>query len=206
MQYFEKTEDGLVLAEYETASEEVKRKIADAQKAFTIYEYVCDWADDDTDWGMGYDYDNSYEVYLEPTVSETVVENGTVIGFLPDGAKKILLIDGERTIDQRETTSRYGSGSLWKLIEDEPPAPGRILRFITDEEDSSRIFTPGDFPDGLVESVVKTESIYDDRGYYDGRLKIWVLLTEQAMEDREKAIRAICEAKGARSPYICKRI
>ena len=206
MQYYEKTEDGLVPVEYETASEEVKRKIADAQKAFTIYEHYYDWADDDTDWGMGYDYDNSFEVYLEPTVSETVVENGTVIGFLPDGAKQILLIDGERTIDQREITNRYGSGSLWKLIEDEPPAPGRILCFTINENDSNRVFTPEDFPDGLVESVVKKEIICDNRGYYDNRLKIWVLLTEQAMEDREKAIRAICEAKGARSPYICKRI
>jgi len=51
-------------------------------RVFIIIGYnLVDWANDNTDWGVGYDYDNSYQVLREPLRCELVIRDGVFFGF-----------------------------------------------------------------------------------------------------------------------------
>ena len=162
-----------------------------ALKQYMITYHLSDWADDDGDNGMGYDYDNSYTIHRAPEKEELLLKDGELYGFVVDGEKGVLEINGTTLVTRSGSSSlRYGDSCSWELKEmpglphyawiPNLPLPSREHRF-----------TPEDFPEGLVSCVVKYDHRQDQRGHFDGRSHITVKLTDAAVANPEKTLNTL---------------
>ena len=159
------------------------------QKYIIEYDYT-DWADDDTDSGWGYDYDNSFSILYEPKRRELVIRDGALYGFRVHENK--ILVPGETTLAMEGSIrKRYGDQRSWTLIEEEHPAPAdHVFLPRVESPDKDYEFSPADFPAGLVEDVVEKINVQDTRGHFDGRVRLTLKLTPEAVADPDGTLAA----------------
>ena len=191
MHYFVKEEAGLRRIETETFPAELELLYQQVRQKYTIQYKSFDWADDDSDAGMGYCYDNFYAFSREPQREELIIQNGQLIGFyvgpirreLSDGQILPLKQDA-RVYISGTCSSRHGSGQEWGLKIEEKPAPcGYVFLTCVPHEDKNKEFLPSDFSGKLVEEVTWRCSIEDSRGHFDDASRFKLKLTPKAIQD-----------------------
>lgn len=191
MHYFMKEEAGLQRIETETFPAELEQLYQQVRQKYTIQYEVFDWADDDSDAGWGYCYDNSYSFSREPQREEMIVQNGQLIGFYVGPIRRelsddqILFLRQDEQVYIRGTcTSRYGSSWNWVLKIEETPAPCEYVFLMNVEhKDKDKRFLPTDFSEDLVEAVVWQCFIEDNRGHFDDASRFKLKLTPTAIQD-----------------------
>ena len=169
-----------------------------AIRHYTIEDDVIDWADDDTDWGMGYDYDNSYKVIRAPLPDELVVQDGVLTGFSAGGkAGHFLSENGEHEASEIHSTHRYGHGHNWHLIIDEVPYyPHYFSVILSDDEKKSLKESLTDESAEFhkyVKQIVSGISIEDKRGYESENARYKFEFSDYAMENLVESVKWICE-------------
>ena len=207
--YWVKIGEELESRVFEEASEELQKELKEAVEQYTLHYDCVDWADDTRDAGWGYDYDNSYELYLEPQISQMVAEKGRLIGIVirPQYPmlRKILLFPDGGEYDKAGSSPFHDSRNDWEIKKDLRPQKGRYVCGCWDEKNKDKVFTPEDFPQGLVQKIAKVQKIEDNYGHYDDEVRIWLALTEEALTDRDTAVDALSKA-GLKFPQIVKYI
>lgn len=193
MSYFKKNGEEIILCNGESVPVEIEEEYRDIRNGYSVKYDVVDWADDDTDSGMGYCYDNSYSIYREPFRSEIVVENGKIWGFCfkKDYYDTICIALSDAGTTQTvfgHNSGRYGHSTRWTLVREDDPLAAKYAYVIIDEADRKKKFTSANFPKGIVGRCVKTVGIEDSRGHYDGRMRAWLELTDEASKDIDAAI------------------
>ncbi len=173
-------------ADIELAFEEFRNK-------YSVDYYISDWADDDSDAGWGYCYDNSYGLYREPCRDELIIENGEIWGLCfrksyYDTVCISLDDAGAELYSNGHNTRRYGDSTRWTLIKEVPYLKAKYIYVIIEEKDGKRAFVASDFPLGIVKACVKKIGIEDTRGHYDGRARLWLELTDEAAENIDSVI------------------
>ena len=193
MKYFIYENGSVVEQEVDSLPPEVEEIYASARQKYVIDFERDDWADDDTDWGSGYDYDNSYHVLREPLRRELVIRDGALYGFRVYEDK--VLVPGECTFARAGyIRKRYGDMYTWNLIAEELPKPADhvyLLRCASPSKD--HVFAPGDFPEGLVESVVEKINLQDGRGRFDGHARVVLKLAPEAIADPDATLAAFAD-------------
>jgi hypothetical protein len=126
MSYFVIENGELNQVKTEILPAELEELYQQIRKMYMI-QYICsDWASDTSDNGMGYDYDNSYEVFREPERREMVVQNNKLIGFYVGFSnnvqleykateKYLLKLEDGAIICQGSSSTRYGNSKKWIL-------------------------------------------------------------------------------------------
>ena len=196
MKYYELVNGEYLSREFDQAPPELQGLLTDAKYSLVIEYHSIDRADDNSDAGMGYDYSNSYYLYLEPDIERMIVSDGRLYAYMCDPQRRQLLpmIPGERLEDWHYCSPRYKDGVIWRVLADPERRTGRIgfIPVISGEPSSFG------FPEGLVGEVLRKLPWEDQRGYPTGRYQVWVSLTDKAMEDRESALRLIAESAGVK--------
>lgn len=193
MRYFIYENDSIVERQVDSLPPEIEELYAFARQKYVIDYDLDDWADDDTDWGSGYDYNNSYRVLREPFIQELVVRDGAVYGFRVHADH--VLVPGEKDSARiGYIRKRYGDMQTWGLIEEESPKPAdHIFLRVHPSPDSNHEFTPGEFAEGLVEEVVGKTNIEDKRGRFDDRVRLMLKLTPEAIADPRGTLTAFAD-------------
>ena len=196
MRYFEIENAKLCLKETETLPKDIELLYQSVRKQYTIEYHATDWADDDSDAGRGYCYDNSYSFSREPAREEMVIENGALAGFYVGAVGRELqnsqilpLKQGASVSTGGSHTSRYGSGQSWVLqIEEAPAHSGYVYLVYVPHEDKNKNFLPADFSEELVEAVAHQCFIEDSRGHFNGASRFTLKLTAAATQDPDRVL------------------
>ena len=193
MRYFIYENDSIVEQQVDSLPPEIEEIYAFARQKYVIDYDLDDWADDDTDAGLGYDYNNSYRVLREPFRRELVISDGAIYGFKVHTDH--VLVPGEK--DSARTgyiRKRYGDMQTWELVEEESPKPAdHIFLRVHPSPDSNHEFTPGEFAEGLVEEVVSKTNIEVRRGRFDDRVRLMLKLTPEAIADPDGTLAAFAD-------------
>lgn len=204
MHYFIFENDKLILTKVEILPPEIEEIYKSARKNYTIKYCRSDWADDDRDSGMGYDYDNSYTIFREPKRDELVIKNGKLFGFFvgynpynseePD-KKYLLEISGKNEIYESGTSSNfYGDSKEWKLIcESEPNPAGFVFLPHVNETDAEHDFVPSDFPSDYIETALSKIRFQDSRGHFDNAFRIILKLNPEGVENPDAVLKSLSE-------------
>ena len=193
MNYFSIEGDAIVKQEVEALPAEVEEIYALARRRYVIDYDVVDWEDDDTDQGTGYDYDESFRVLREPKRSELVIRDGKLYGFKVHFNH--VLIPGENA-QAREgaITKRHGHLTTWRLVEEDEPRPAdHICLLSVPSPDANHEFRPADFSAGTVDAVIEKVNRQDTRGWFDGRARLVLKLSPEAVAKPDETLAAFAE-------------
>ena len=193
MMYYIVEDNAIVKQEVDALPVEVEEIYAKARQKYVIDHDVVDWEDDDTDQGTGYDYDESFRVLREPRRSELVISDGKLYGFKVHFNH--VLVPGEN-VQAREghITERHGHLTTWRLIEEDEPCPAdRICLLSVPSPGEEHVFSPADFPAGVVDSVVEKVNRQDTRGWFDGRARLALKLSPEAVSKPDETLAAFAD-------------
>lgn len=190
MHYFTIKNGVVVKQEADALPSEVEAIYAEARKRYIIDHDIVDWEDDDTDQGTGYDYDESYRVLREPKRSEVVIRNGELHGFKVHFDH--VLVPGENVRARKGyIAERHGHLTTWTLVEEDTPCPAdHICLLSVPSPDENHEFSPSDFPKGTVETVVEKVNHQDTRGWFDGRARLVLKLSPEAVAKPDETLSA----------------
>lgn len=191
MRYFTWENDALAPHEVDTLPPAIEELYAHVRQAYSIELDLTDWADDDTDAGWGYCYDNSYSVVREPLRSELVVGmDGELYGLCV--TDNLVLVPGAKEqVSKGHYHPRYGDSYTWKLLVEETPSPAdHVFLPYYPSPDSQHEFTPSEFPSGVVEAVHRKINVENSRGHFDNRARLTLKLTPAAMADPDGTLAA----------------
>jgi len=203
MSYFIMENEELILVEEESLPEELEELYQKIRRMYIIQYSRSDWASDTGDSGMGYDFDNSYQILREPERREMVIGDGKLVGFYIGFAGKVKLenkatkeyflkLEEGAEICRGTSTVRYGNSKAWKLhIKAEPSTLEHVCLFWVEEEDREHIFTPADFGCEFIESVVDKCKWQDGYGYFDGAFRVTVKLTAEGAENADEVLKVL---------------
>jgi len=193
MHYFTIEKDLIVKQEVEALPVHIEELYAFARQKYVIDYEVDDWADDDTDQGTGYDFDNSFHVFREPKRSELVVCEGKLYGF--NVGYNQILIPGENVRARTGAiTKRHGSLIEWRIVEEVEPRPADHIYLLRKPAPSADYeFSPMDFPAGLVEAVEKKVNCQDTRGWFDNHARLMLKLTPEAIAEPDATLAAFAD-------------
>lgn len=213
MYHFAMNDDQLERVDVETLPEDLENLYHDIRKKYTIVYSHSDWADDDRDAGMGYCYDNSYEVRREPARKELLVKDGEFVGFyvsyldnfnfkqeLKTG--NILPLEHGASVYHRGTYSQfYGDSKCWELIiQEDPVAAEYVFLRRVNEENRERNFVPADFDAELVASIEKCYTIEDSYGHFADAFRLKLKLTAEGIANPDRVL----EVLDAYNPCLVK--
>lgn len=180
--------------------EELYQKI----RRMYVIEFSCsDWAEDTGDSGMGYDYNNSYEIFREPQRREMVIEDGKLAGFyvgfsddirLENNPSKeyFLKLEDNANIHRGSSTNRYGNSKSWTLHINETPSPMMYVCLLrVENEDKEYNFSPSDFDCEFVESVANKCKWEDNYGKFDGTFRVTLKLTDKGAQNPDEVLKAL---------------
>lgn len=211
MFYHEIIDGKTVTHEVESLPPEIEAFYAEVRQKYTIRYERIDWADDDTDAGMGYDYDNSYSFFGAPTRHELVLKDGALYGFwvgfnsyYPGYSKPEMLIPGEIEEVTRSSgySSKYGNSTSWKLITETVPAPCQYCYLLEyPHQNRDDVITAADFAGDWVEEVVWRDYIQDHRGHFDNASRLKVKLTAKGIANPDDALKALA----AYHPFLVRQ-
>lgn len=200
MSYYVMENDELILVETKDLPEELEKLYREIRRMYII-EFSCsDWAEDTGDAGMGYDYDNSYELFREPQRKEMVVRDGRLVGFyvgyqLESNATKKYLLSLEQGAKIRHggpASPRYGNSKKWVLnIKDEPAPLDYVCLMWVDEDEREHTFTPEEFECKYVRSVLKEYRWQDSYGRFDGAFRVVLELTKEGAQNPDEVLKAL---------------
>lgn len=175
---------------------------------------MSDWADDDTDSGMGYCYDNSYGMKREPFRREMVIKDGALAGFFVGRAPAYMIKDGgilspedkkahflelhdSKIFDDRQPYSkRYGYSERWEVIEEkEQKFCEYVFLLFVKQEDRNYRFTAADFSEELVEEVVQQICIEDSRGHFNEAFRVKLKLKPEASKQPDLVLEVLSKYK-----------
>ena len=190
VKYYTVEDGAIVKHEVDALPAEIEVFYAAARQAYVIDQDVVDWEDDDTDQGTGYDYDESHRVFREPKRSELVIRDGKLHGFKVHFNH--VLVPGE-VLQAREgcVTSRHGHMTTWCLIAENEPSPAdHICLLSVPSPSEEHVFSPADFHAGMVDSVVEKVNRQDKRGWFDGRARLVLKLSPEAVSRPDETLAA----------------
>ena len=195
MGYFKRIEGEIVNCD-EALPADIEAVFEGIRENYSVEYRVSDWADDDTDSGMGYCYDNSFRYYREPYRDELIIEDGRPWGFCFRKSYYdtiyIALSDAGSSVDKYgHNTRRYGDSTSWTLVKESSPLKARYIYAVVDEKNEKKKFIATDFPAGLIKGCVKRIGIEDKRGHYDGSVRLWLELTDKAAKDIDATLGAL---------------
>lgn len=203
MSYFLMEDGELVLVKTEKLPSELEELYQKIRKTYIIQSGISDWAEDTGDSGMGYEYNNSYELSREPERREMVIQNGGLAGFYV-GFSNNMMLESEATKEyflklesgaelyKGSSSSRYGRSKAWKLhIKDRPAPLEHVCLMWVNNEDADHTFTPEEFGCDLVESVKSMCKWEDNYGRFDGAFRVTLKLTKQGSEKPDEALRML---------------
>ena len=192
MSYFVMKNEELILEKTESLPLDLEQLYQKIRKMYVIEYYCYDWAEDTGDAGMGYDYDNSYEIFREPERREMVVQDGKLVGFyvgfsgnthLEQQASKEYFLKLEHNSEiyhGGSSSNRYGNSKKWVLnIKEEPSPLEQVCLFWVNEEDREHMFTPEEFDSKFVEAVLDKCRWQDNYGRFDGAFRVTLKLTNE---------------------------
>lgn len=196
MHYLIKKDGELFLQETEVFPENLESLYQSVREKYTIAYRSIDWSDDDSDAGRGYCYDNSYSFSRTPYREEMIIENGELVGFYVDSAKRELRKDRVLPLKQeaavysgQSSSSRYAFYQSWVLKIEENPAPsGYVFMTWVSHEDKHKDFSPADFSEELVEAVTYQCFIEDSRGHFNGASRFKLKLTPTALQNPDRVL------------------
>lgn len=194
--YFVKKDAKLCLKEVESLPKDLESLYQLVREKYTIEYRLSDWADDDSDAGWGYCYDNSYSFCREPYREEMIIDNGELVGFYVGSIKQDLtnsqilpLKQGAEVYIGGTYSPRYNSSQKWALkIEDDPAPSGYVFLIYVSHEEKNKHFLPADFSEELVETVEWQCFIEDSRGHFDGASRFKLKLTSAAMQNPDRVL------------------
>jgi len=203
MSYFVIENDELVQVQTENLPVELEELYQQVRKMYIIQYNCSDWANDTSDNGMGYDYDNSYEVFREPERREMVVHNGKLIGFYVGFSNNILLeskatekyllkLENGAEICHGTSSTRYGNSKTWVLhIKEEAAQLESICLLWVEEEDREHTFTPEEFDCKYIDSVLGKCRWENSSGYFDGAFRVTLKLTKEGAENPDAVLQEL---------------
>ena len=193
MSYFIMENDELLQVKAESLPVELEELYQQVRKMYII-KYMCsDWANDTSDNGMGYDYDNSYEFFREPERREMIIQNGKLVGFYVGFSndiqlekvateKYILKLENDAKIHQGTSSTRYGNSETWLLqINEEAEQLGNVCLLWVEADDREHTFTPEEFDCKYIDSVVSKFKWEDSNGYFNGAFRVTLKLTKEGV-------------------------
>lgn len=206
-----------VVDELPVAIEEIYQN---ARRAYTLDFHLSDWADDDSDSGWGYCYDNSYGMKREPVRHNLVIQDGELAGFfvgsitpamytdgyvLEDSFAKenFLAISGKTSLykNRQPYSNRYGDSISWKLLVEEYPRPAEYVYLVrVKQADRDHKFTAEEFCKELIEDVVSTSYIEDTRGHFDGAYRVKLKLTPKGIAEPDH----VCDVLSEYYPFLTR--
>ncbi len=207
MKYYVKTKKELTEIEVETLPKNVEELYQRIRTKYVIEYFRSDWADDDRDAGMGYCYDNSYEIFREPQRNELVLDSdGELCGFcVKEGIGSedffLKLENGAKKYESDTSSAFYGDSKSWTLRIEENPAPFEYV-FIPriKETNSKKIFKASDFDKKLVEYVYNWSGYEDNRGRFNNAYRVILKLSKKGIKDPDLVLEKLSDFK----PVIIK--
>ncbi len=207
MKYYTKRKKELTEIEVKTLPKEVEELYQRIRTKYVIEYFRSDWADDDRDAGMGYCYDNSYEIFREPQRNELVLDSdGELCGFcVKEGIGSddffLKLENGAKIYESNTSSSFYGDSESWTLRIEENPAPFEYV-FIPriKETNSKKIFKASDFDKKLVEYVYNWNGYEDNRGRFNNAYRVILKLSKKGIKDPDLVLEKLSDFK----PVIIK--
>jgi len=203
MSYFIIENEELVQVKAESLPVELEELYQQIRKMYVI-QYKCfDWASDTSDNGMGYDYDNSYEVFREPQRREMVIQDNRLVGFyvgfsddiqLENKAteKYFLKLENGDEIHQGTSSTRYGNSKTWILCTNEEAVQlGNICLMWVESDNREHTFTPEEFDCKYIDSVLGKCKWEDSNGYFAGAFRVTLKLTEEGAENPDAVLKEL---------------
>lgn len=207
MSYFTLENEELVLVDSEHLPDELEELYQQIRKKYMI-RYTCsDWASDTGDAGMGYDYDNSYDIFREPARREMVIRDGKLVGFYVGFSDDIKLerqatkeyflkLEKDAKIHCGTSSPRYGNSKTWTLcIKDQAAPLEYVCLFWVREQDKEHVFTPSEFGCDLVEAISHKSKWEDSYGRFDGAFRVTLKLTAEGVKDPDAVLQAMLAYK-----------
>lgn len=200
MSYFIMENEELVQVKTENMPAELEELYQKVRKMYVIQFCRSDWAEDTGDNGMGYDYNNSYEIFREPERREIVIQDNMLVGFyvgfsddiqLEHTATKkyFLKLEKDAKIHQGSSSVRYGNSKTWTLHINEEPLPLEcVCLFWAEAEDREHTFTPEEFDCKYIEAVLSKSKWEDSNGYFNGAFRVILRLTKEGAENPDAVL------------------
>lgn len=213
MSYFLMENEELKLVNTEKLPADLEELYLKIRKLYTIQYSRSDWANDTSDNGMGYDYDNSYEIFREPARREMVIQDDKLIGFYVGFSddiqleykatgKYFLTLEKDAKIYQGTSSTRYGNSKTWILHINEDTSPLEcVCLFWVEAEDREHTFKPEEFDCKYIESVLAKCKWEDSYGYFDGAFRVTLKLTKEGTENPDSVLQALQRYK----PILVKK-
>lgn len=203
MSYFMIENEELVQVQTEKLPVELEKLYQQVRKMYIIQYNCWDWANDTSDNGMGYDYDNSYEVFREPERREMIVRDDELIGFYVGFSNNIQLenkatekyflkLENGAEIHHGTSSTRYGNSKTWVLhIKEEAVQSEDICLLWVEAEDKEHIFTPEEFDCKYIDSVLGKSKWENSNGYFDGAFRVTLKLTREGAENPDAVLQEL---------------
>ena len=203
MSYFIVENEELKLVNTEKLPADLEELYQKIRKLYVIQYIRSDWASDTSDNGMGYDYDNSYEIFREPERREMVIKDGKLVGlyvgFSDDirleheaTEKYLLKLEKDAKICQGKNSVCYGDSKTWMLHINEEALPlESVCLFWVKAEDRDHIFEVEEFDCKYIESVSDKCSWEDSDGYFNGAFRVTLKLTKEGIENPDSVLQAL---------------
>ena len=203
MSYFIMENEELVQVKTESLPVELEELYQQVRKMYVIQYKCSDWASDTSDNGMGYDYDNSYEVFREPERREMIIQDGKLIGFyvgfsnniqLESKAteKYLLKLENGAEIYQGSSSTRYGNSKTWVLhINEKAECLESVCLLWVEAEDKEHTFTPKEFDCKYIDSILGKYKWEDSNGYFNGAFRVTVRLTKEGAENPDAVLKEL---------------
>jgi len=217
MSYFIIENEELVQVKTENLPVELEELYQQVRKKYIIQYNCSDWANDTGDNGMGYDYDNSYEVFREPERREMIIQNDKLVGFyvgfsndvqLESKAteKYLLKLENGAKIYQGTSSTRYGDSKTWVLhIKEEAGLLENICLLWVEAEDKEHTFTPEEFDCKYIDSVLGKCRWENSNGYFDGAFRVTLKLTKEGAENPDAVLQELQKYRPILVKAYCNR-
>ena len=207
MSYYVMENEELILVNTKELPIDLEKLYQEIRKMYLIKYFCSDWANDTSDNGMGYDYNNSYEVFREPERREMIILDGKLVGFyvgfsnniqLENKAteKYLLKLENGAKICQGTSSTRYGNSKTWVLHIKEESAPlDSVCLLWVEEEDREHTFTAEEFDCKYIHSVLDKCKWENSNGYFDGAFRVTFKLTREGTENPDAVLQALKKYK-----------
>lgn len=173
MHYFTLDGDALIRREVKALPAEIEALYQVVRTAYTIKYFRSEWEDESTAPGMGYDYNNSYEIEREPLRNELVICNGALYGFcvgknLREADKTRVITEADPAVIIRDK-DRMACFERWDLIAELPPRHSEyvFLARVCGRDETHR-FSIDEFPEHIAEEITDQFFLEDHRGEFNG--------------------------------------